>query len=143
MKNKLVLVFLCCFFCLGCTNRKAFGEDSISIKINRFDSNLYQYLQNKEADAAFLQNDSSFLDVFGEKLIFIGKTDSTGFFERLRNSFSDPTLMSLYQKEQEVFADITSYEKELSSAFGLLLEEFSELKLPKIYMHVSGLIQNI
>jgi len=143
MKNKFILVFLCSIFCLGCTNRKVFGEDSLSFKINRFDVDLYQYLQNKKTYEEFLQKDSSFLNIFGERVIFIDRTDSIGFFDRLRNFFSEPTLMSLYQKQQEVFADVTSHEKELSTGLSLLLEEFPELNLPKIYMHVSGLNQNI
>jgi len=143
MKDRLILVFLCCLFCLGCTNRKAFGEDALSIRINRFDVDLYRYLQNKDADGIFLQKDSLFLNVFGEKVLFIGKSDSAGFSERLRNFFSDSTLASLYRKQQETFADITPYEKELSAGFNTLLEEFPQLKLPKIYMHVSGLFQNI
>ena len=143
MKNKLSLIFLCCLFCLGCTNRKVFGEDSLSVKINRFDVDLYQYLQNAGSDEKFLQNDSSFLNIYGKNVISIGRIDSTGFFDRLRTFFSEPTLMSLYQKELETFADVTPYEKELSSGFDLLLEEFPQLKLPKIYMHVSGLNQNV
>ena len=143
MKNKLVLVFLCSLFCLGCTNPKAFGGDSLSIKINRFDVDLYQYLQDKKTGETLLLNDSLFLNVFGENVIYIGRTDSTGFFDRLRNFFSEPTLINLYQKQQEVFADVTSYEKELSTGFSLLLEAFPQLKLPKIYMHVSGLNQNM
>ena len=143
MKNKIVLVFLCSLFCLSCTNRKAFGEDSLSVRINRFDVDLYRYLQNKEADETLLQNDSPFLNVFGERVLFIGTTDSIGFLERLQHFFSDSTLMSLYQKQQEVFADVTSYEKELSASFGLLLEKFPQLQFPQIYMHVSGLNQNI
>ncbi len=143
MKNKFILALLCSLFCLGCTNRKAFGEDSLSIRINRFDVDLYQYLQNKKNDEEFLQKNSSFLNVFGERVIFIGRTDSIGFFEHLRNFFSEPTLMSLYQKQQEVFADITPYEKELSLSLNLLLEEFPQLELPQIYIHISGLNQNI
>ncbi|MDR0231935.1 MAG: gliding motility protein GldB [Dysgonamonadaceae bacterium] len=143
MKHKFILVFLCSFFCLSCTNPKAFGEDSLSIRINRFDVDLYQFLQNKTADEEFLQKDSLFLNVFGERVVFIGTTDSVGFFERLRYFFSEPTLRSLYGKQQEVFADVTPFEKELSTSFSLLLKEFSQLTLPQIYMHVSGLNQNI
>jgi len=143
MNNKLVLILLCSLFCLGCTNPKVFGGDSLSVKINRFDVDLYQYLKNKESDEKLLRNDSLFLNVFGENVVFIGHLDSVGFFDRLRSFFSEPTLMDLYQKELEVLADVTSYEKELSYGFDLLLEEFSQLKLPKIYMHVSGLNQNI
>jgi len=143
MNNKLVLVFFFCLFCLGCTNPKAFGGDSLLVKINRFDVNLYQYLGNNESDEQLLQNDSSFLNVFGENVVFIGRTDSIGFFDRLRSFFSDSTLMDLYQAELEIFNDISSYEKELSDGFSLLLEEFPQLKLPQIYMHVSGLNQNI
>ena len=142
MKNRLVLIFLCCLFCLGCTNRNAFGEDSISVRINRFDVELYKWLQNKESDENLLQ-DSLFINVFGENVIFIGRIDSIGFFDRLRSFFSDSTLMDLYQTQQETFADITPYEQELSIGTQLLLEEFPQLKLPEFYMHVSGLNQNI
>jgi len=143
MKNKLVLVCLCSIFCLGCTNPKAFGGDSLPIKINRFDLNLYEYLEDKESDEKILQNDSLFLSVFGENIVFVGRPDSVGFFDRLRSFFSDSTLMDLYQSVLVIFDDATPYEKELSSGFGLLLKEFSQLKLPQIYMHVSGLNQNI
>lgn len=142
MKTKLGWIFLCCLFCLSCTNRKVFGEDSISIKINRFDIELYKWLQNKESNEKLLQ-DSSFLNIFGEKVIFIGKIDSLGFFDRLSSFFSEPTLMGLYQTQQEVFADITPYEQEITTAISLLSEEFPHLKLPEFYMHISGLNQNI
>jgi len=142
MKNRLVLIFLCCLFGLGCTNRKAFGGDSISVKINRFDVELYSWLQHKESDERLIQ-DSLFLNVFGENVLSIGRVDSVGFFDRLRSFFSEPTLMSLYQKTQEVFADATPYEQELSTGLQLLLEDFPQLRLPKFYMHVSGLNQNI
>ena len=143
MRNRLVLIFSCCFFCLGCTNPKAFGEDSLSVKINRFDVDLYQYLQNEKSADDLLQKDSSFLNIFGENVIFTGRIDSVGFFDRLRSFFSEPTLMSLYQNQQEVFSDLTPYEQELSTGIQFLLGEFTQLKLPEFYMHVSGLNQNI
>ena len=136
------LILLCCLFCLSCTNRKIFGEDALSIKINRFDTELYEYLQEKDNEKPLLK-DSSFLNIYGENVLSIGKSDSTGFLNRLQSFFSEPTLMSLYKKEQETFPDISSYEEELNTGFQLLLEYFPQLKLPKVYMHVSGLNQNI
>ena len=142
MPNRLVLIFLCSFFCLSCSNRKVFGEDSLSVKINRFDVELYKWLQDKESDGRLFQ-DSLFLNVFGESVILIGQTDSVGFFDRLRSFFSEPTLMELYQTQQETFTDITTYEQELSTGTRILTEELTQLKLPEFYMHVSGLNQNM
>jgi hypothetical protein len=84
-----------------------------------------------------------FLNVFGENILSIGRVDSVGFFDRLKSFFSEPTLMDLYQKEQAVFENITSYEQELATGIQCLLNEFPQLKLPAIYMHVSGLNQNV
>ena len=142
MKNNSFLIILCCFLCLSCTNRKTFGVDSLSIKINRFDTELYEYLQEKDNETQLLK-DTSFLNIYGENILSIGRSDSTDFFNRLKSFFSEPTLMSLYKKEQETFPDMSSFEDELSIGFQLLLEYFPQLKLPEVYMHVSGLNQNV
>ena len=142
-KNGLLLIFLCCFFCLGCTNKTVFGKDSLSIQINRFDVDLYKYLQNECSEESLSQKNELFLDVFGKSVLSVDSKDSVGYFDRLKSFFSEPTLMALYKKEQEIFSDITTYEQELSAGFEYLKEQFPLLNLPHIYMHVSGLNQNI
>jgi hypothetical protein len=126
----------------SCSGKKVYGEPNPDLQIIRFDESLYQYLVQNENEEA-LSGYTSFLDEYGEKVIYIGKSDSLGFYERLRTFFSEPTLTKLYQDEQAKFADIKAINEELSYGMETLLAEFPSLKQPKIYMHVSGLNQNV
>jgi hypothetical protein len=49
----------------------------------------------------------------------------------------------LYRDVQEKFADLEALNKELSQGMGLFLAQFPQIKQPQIYMHVSGLNQNV
>lgn len=124
----------------GCSERKAYGEET-NVDIIRFDKQLYTYLTQDDVQA-YDRMDQVFLAELGEKVLKIGAIDSVGFYDRLRAYFSESTLMGLYADEQKDIVDISSIEKELSVGMNLLLEAFP-LKRPRVYMHVSGLEQNV
>lgn len=130
------------FLLLSCSHKKVFSESNPDLQIVRFDSNLYHYLTANKKDSALISS-KSFLDEWGEKVIHIGKSDSAGFYKRLHNYFSEPTLMALFRDEQVQFADISDINTELSAGMETLLQHLKTLKQPKIYMHVSGLNQNV
>jgi len=132
------ITYLCCICCSG--NKT--NEESLEFKIIRFDSDLYRYLTQNGSDSE-LQNHTDFLDIFGEGILAIGKPDSAGFYYRLKTYFSEPTLMGIYKDEQEKFADLTEINKELSKGLHIFLQQFPQIKPPKVYMHVSGFGQNI
>jgi hypothetical protein len=134
----LVIACLCCFNCSG--NRT--NNNSQEFTITRFDTDLYGYLTQNVSDSV-LQKDTVFLYVFGEGILTIGKSDSTGFYSRLKKYFSEPTLMRLYKDEQETFADLTEINNELSKGLQILFQQFPSVKQPKVYMHVSGFNQNV
>jgi len=134
----LEIACLCCFSCSG--NKTNVGQPEFPII--RFDTDLYKYLTQNASDSA-LQNDKDFLDVLGGGILDIGKSDSSGFYSRLKNYFSDSTLMHIYKDEQEKFADITEINRELSNGLTVFLRQFPKIKPPKVYMHVSGLNQNV
>jgi len=131
-----------CFLFWGCSPKKVYGESNSEAQIIRFDSVLYQYLTQNEPDEV-LSEYRAFLDEYGEKVIDIGRSDSTGFYDRLKAYFSEPTLMQLYGDEQVLFSDISALQAELLSGMETLLQHFPELRLPKIYLHVSGWGQNV
>jgi hypothetical protein len=135
------LFFITCFF-LNCSNKKAYSEAKAEFRILRFDRDLYSYLINNET-VDILEKNKYFLDTFGKNIIYIGSPGSSGFYTRLKNYFSEPTLLRLYKDEQEKLADITEINNELAYGMELLLQNFPYLELPQIYMHVSGLNQNI
>jgi hypothetical protein len=129
---------LCVFHCSG--NKP--DEEGHDFTIIRFDTDLYRYLTQSGAGSVLLSN-PDFTDVFGEGILAIGKPDSAGFYSRLKAYFSEPALMRIYSDEQEIFADLTEINKELSRGLNLFLKHFPQIKPPEVYMHVSGLNQNV
>ena len=138
---RVTLLEIACLCCFSCSGNKA-NEGQPEFPIIRFDTDLYRYLTQNASDSV-LRNDKDFLDVLGGGILAIGKSDSAGFYSRLKNYFSDSTLMRIYKDEQEKFADITEINKELSKGLNIFLRQFPKVKPPKVYMHVSGLNQNI
>jgi len=137
----ITLLGIACLCCICCSGNKA-GGGTPEFTIIRFDTDLYRYLTRNISDSA-LQNDKDVLDVLGSGIFGIGKSDSTGFYSRLKNYFSDSTLMRIYKDEQEKFADLTEINEELSNGLHTLLQQFPQIKPPKVYMHVSGFSQNV
>lgn len=143
MKNKILLFCICSLFCISCTERKAYGKDSVKIEINRFDKDLFEYLKGEKSQKELLDKYPVFIDLYGEKIIGIGKRDSTGFFDRLNKFFQEPTLLKLYKDEIQLFDNFGDISNTLSDGFSILKTKFPSIKIPSVYMHVSGLSQNI
>ncbi|MDR2690970.1 MAG: gliding motility protein GldB [Dysgonamonadaceae bacterium] len=139
---RIYILVICSLFSSGCSGKKACGEEADGFKIERIDTELFNYVSNSEPDGV-LQADTGFLNVFGEKVIHIGRTDSAGFYERLKKYFSEPTLLELYRQEQEQFTDIQTLTDEVAYGLYFFLNEFPEIKRPQVYLHVSGLSQNV
>jgi hypothetical protein len=119
-----------------------YGEEKPELKIIRFDTDLFRYLTNNEPDRS-LKKHEDFLNVFGKDIINIGGIDSMDFYTHLKKYFSEPTLMGLYRDVQEKFADTEALEKEVSHGLNFFYEQFPQVKPVRIYMHVSGLNQNV
>jgi hypothetical protein len=119
-----------------------YDEQHSGFEIIRFDRDLYHYLIYKEPDSV-LEKHKEILNLLGENIFGIGNSDSIGFYSRLKTYFSEPNLLNLYKDEQNSFNDISAVDKELSQAFGIFFEHFPQIQQPKIYLHVSGLYQNI
>jgi len=139
MSIRCLGLILSIFLASSCSSQSS-NEDSCHLI--RFDQVLYQYLRQQVSEDALLEH-KAFLDLFGERVIGIGRSDSAGFFDRLRKYFSDPSLMNLYRDEQQIFADVATVEDELEAAFRRLRQDFPEWQYPAVYLHVSGLYQNV
>lgn len=71
------------------------------------------------------------------------ETHTDAFFNRMINYYSEPTLNQLYQDALSKFEYTDNISEELSIAFGYLQKHFPEMQIPAVYMHVSGLQQNV
>jgi hypothetical protein len=132
-------------YCLSfsCTGRRVSGERNPDLNIRRFDLDLYRYLNKQTTKESLTANYKTFLYIYGEQVIGIGIPDSAGFYENLYTFFSEPALMSLYKDQQSLFKDLSFIDHELNPALTMLLKEFPNLKQPIVYVHVSGLNQNV
>jgi hypothetical protein len=137
---RIALLEIACLCCFSCSGNKA--DEKTEFTIIRFDTDLYKYITKNISDSVLLK-DKNFLDVFGDGIFDFGKSDSAGFYSRLKAYFSEPTLMSLYKDEQDKFADLTEINKEFSKGMSAFLQQFPQIKRPEVYMHVSGFNQNV
>jgi hypothetical protein len=124
-------------------------DDSEMIPVNRFDSALLQWIESD--DPAILEEVKAqypqMLEVLGKALFKTNPTDSSVFFENLINYYSEPALLSLYRDAVHLYltgSPVTiGIAEELSFGFARMRELFPAIQIPAVYMHISGLQQNM
>ena len=134
----------------GC-NRNPFGmfDDSTTIRVNRFDSVLFHWIDAGDSTSLqlLISDYPQMVGLLGKTLFQDTETDSAVFFEKLKNYYAQPALKTLYQDALTVYAShspvMKRVEKEFSYGFMRLKELFPTIQVPAIYMHVSGLQQNL
>ena len=136
-------------FC-GC-NGKSFGmmDSTETIHINRFDSALFQWIDSdNNLVLSEIKNEYPImLEMFGKALFIEYYNDTSTFFDYLINHYSEPTLKSLYKDAITLYSanspEMLQTEKELAYGFEQMKKNFPSMRIPAVYMHVSGLQQNI
>ena len=115
------------------------------IHIIRFDKDLYQLitLDTPELQQQIATDYPDMLKVIGLSIFRIQDTQQPDFFERLINYYSEPTLNVLYQDVLNSFSTIDSVEVDLSAGFHYMKTCFPTMQIPAVYMHISGLQQNV
>jgi len=87
------------------------------------------------------------LEVLGKTLLQTENADMSVFFNYLINYYSEPTLKALYKDAISFYSsgspEITMVENELSYCLAQIKKHFPSMPIPAIYMHISGLQQNI
>ena len=142
----LIIIFTFC----GC-NGKSFGmiDSTEIIHINRFDSALYKWIDSdNHTILAEIKNEyPMMLDMLGRSLLQTNDTNTSAFFDYLINYYSEPALKSLYKDAITLYSSNSvgtiQSEKELSYGFKQIKKHFPSMRIPAVYMHVSGLQQNI
>lgn len=147
MSLRILFSFLVVFILTGCdaharSSRYALAEP---VSIERFDQKLFAYIESGDSTEkdALLRDYPVMLDLIGKGILNIKSVDIPGFFEKLTAYYSNPELKEIYRDALSKFEDVTSIEKQLGQGFSYLTECFSEMRVPHIYMHVSGLNQNV
>jgi hypothetical protein len=142
MKNRFNVFFTACMFAVSCSGKKACDSDGGGFAIVRADSAVFEYIVRELPDSV-LDGYRDFLDVLGERVIYIGRTDSAGFYGRLKRYYSEPSLMGIYRDELALFTDVERTGREIDGGLDVLIGHFPEIRRPKVMMHVSGLNQSV
>ncbi|MDR1524900.1 MAG: gliding motility protein GldB [Tannerella sp.] len=145
-----LFIFLTALFFCGC-NRKSSGRIDAAgrVHINRFDSALLQWIDSDDPAilAQIKRTYPRMLDVLDKALFQRTSPDSSVFFDNLINYYSEPTLHSLYKDAVGRYAadspEMTRTAEELSHGFMRMQMLFPSMRTPAVYMHVSGLQQNV
>ncbi|NDV78187.1 hypothetical protein [Dysgonomonas sp. 511] len=139
----LLFVIISFVGCSGTIKRENAPIGEKQMKIERFDKDIYAYLQHPDSIAAVALKEKYplLLPAFGH--VAMGNSDPTVFFASLEEYFSHPMLMQIYNDALARFGDLSIYEKELADAGKLAGQHFSGKSLPQLAMHVSGFRENV
>lgn len=148
MRSILLLISFFLFSLTGCNaqNTKVMAvKSSNPVSITRFDRDIYTLVETDDT-LVFREIGTRYpemFDIFGKGVLNMQSIDMPGFQEKLVNFFSEPTLWSLYKTALKKYEDVSSIESQLGDAFAFVQLYFPAIKIPNVYMHVSGLNQNI
>ena len=147
MNNKLhiILAILTLSTFNSCDRVTGRNSSVDSIHINRFDKDLFQLISH---DTPKLQEKMTaeypeMLKVIGLGIAEVGEMHQPDFYDRLVNYYSEPTLNQLYRDAIKIYDNIESIGADLGAGFQYLKTCFPSMQIPAVYMHVSGLQQNI
>ena len=116
------------------------------IKIERFDTELYQILTNpgsSSAEMKFLKKYHDFLPLYMSGILHAPQAGRMQTMQALHSFFSDTTLMKVYADEQLKCKDLSAVEKVLGEAVGRYKALFPDYPTPRFRMHLSGLSQSV
>jgi hypothetical protein len=146
MRSGIYLIIFLLFSCLSCNGQENNPfADADPIRIHRFDKALFQLIGTDDPaiQNRLLQEYYGMLGVIGKGILNIQSPEESDFFDRLLNYYSEPTLKGLYRDAIAAYDSINDIEKQLGTGFAYLQAHFPTMKVPDVYMHVSGLNQNV
>jgi hypothetical protein len=115
------------------------------VSIIRFDKILYDWLKKPEQPVPeqLTRDYKSFLELYSKYIVEVGSPDSASFASKMQKHFADSLLFRLYTDTENKYSALDDIELRLGKAFDEFHFYFPLIKIPTIYMHVSGLNQSV
>lgn len=136
---------LCLVSCNGQNNSPLADIQGQPIRIHRFDRDLFKLIETKDTvlQTRLTEKYPRMLEIAGKGILNMQSPTMPGFFDKLIKFYSEPTLISLYRDAIGLYDSIAPIEGELGNGFARLQVCFPTMQVPAVYMHVSGLNQNV
>lgn len=139
---KISLFFLISFFVLGCNQDKKIDTSDIKLEVSiqRFDQELSQIKPNELAQKlpALKNKYGTFYDDYFEKILSVGSTKDTAYYEVVRQVLSGAAFQDLQQETDSVYKSLDEKKPELEQAFKNIKFYYPDFKTPKIITYISG-----
>lgn len=121
------------------------GSNAAPIEVHRFDSAVYTLVTSGDTTlrAGLLDTYPEMTEILGKGVFNMQSPHQSGFFDKIANYYSEPTLRQLYADALAKYSNIEEIEQSLGNAFAWMHGQFPAMQIPAVYMHVSGLSQNI
>jgi len=126
----------------GCNGQNNLYATADPLPIKRFDKELFAMIKAGDS-TKFTHVYPQMLEILGKGVLNMKTLDSPGFYSKLINYYSEPTLNNLYRDALREYDSINDIEQGLGQGFAYLKDNLPEMNIPDIYMHVSGLNQNV
>jgi hypothetical protein len=147
MHLEIILTIALAFYCTGCKGQaKDVFAQAEPVKIHRFDKALFRLIESGNdvgIQGELLCDYPEMMEVAGKAILNMQSPGTPGFFDRLVKFYSEPTLKELYRESIAQYDSVADIEQALGRAFAYLETCLPAMPLPQVYMHVSGLSQNI
>ena len=148
MVTKLIMACILSATLLSCNGQNTNTINYATVEplhINRFDKDLFRLIDTEDTtlQPELIKQYPEMLDIIGKGILNLQTIETPGFFEKMRNYYSEPTLKGLYRDAITQYASVEDIEKSLGYGFAYLKENFPSMQIPAIYMHVSGFNQNV
>ena len=98
MKAKLLLIFSLSFYLFSCNGQNSHIPAAVTsaapVKINRFDKELLKLVETNDSSmqARLVREYPQMLDILGKGILNMKSPAMPGFFDKLANYYSEPTL---------------------------------------------------
>lgn len=150
MKNQItVLICGLMFLIPSCTKSNRFEIDTHKnrneVKMHRFDKDLLSTdIKNIEPGVKSLTRKyPEFMNSFIENILDTTSTDTAAICNLFHDFLTDKTFAPVNKEAKESFNDVSDIETKISDAYTYIHYYFPEVKLPEVYMFVSGFNRQI
>ena len=127
-------------------NARTAGDARIEpVSIIRFDKALFRLVESGDTALwpGLADQYPEMLRVLGQGVLNLRSAEAPGFLGKTLRYYSEPTLRALYRDAIERYDSIPDIERALGQGFAYLRTHFPAARIPAVYMHVSGLNQNV
>ncbi|MCC7333181.1 MAG: gliding motility lipoprotein GldB [Flavobacteriales bacterium] len=139
LQSLLVCLFFNFYGCAPDKNEIDVSDIDLSLKIKRFDKELFSLEKVTENDVLKFQQDYGvFFTQYVENIISISEVHDPSVYYYLNAFKNDEYVNEVQKKVNESFSDFSTYEKQFNDAFKHYKHYFPKNYIPEIITYTSG-----